>query len=203
MVLILCGGLPDVKLGPHNVCFCWHCCVYLIEFYIAFKKNCAFQKVVTYFLNLRSFLASTYSCTHFACVVFIHSMPVQHIFALYSLHCSSTVGSQQPSQRKVRVVPFSMLASSHLITQTVILKSWKTRFFLGTDNLCNLIIVVETIHQHRSFLKRTWHENIFAFSFFIGVKCECVSLGGEMQSSDQKGKKSSYKHSLFYWGMSE
>lgn len=50
------------------------------------------------------------------------------------------------------------------------------------------VIPTKNIHQHWALLKCTWQENKFAFSFFIGIKCECMSLGRRDAITGRKEK---------------
>lgn len=50
------------------------------------------------------------------------------------------------------------------------------------------VIPTKNIHQLWALLKCTWQENKFAFSFFIGIKCECMSLGRRDAITGQKEK---------------
>lgn len=50
------------------------------------------------------------------------------------------------------------------------------------------VIQTKNIHQPWALLKCTWQENKFAFLFFIGVKCECMSLGKRDAITGRKEK---------------
>lgn len=99
------------------------------------------------------------------------------------------------SMYDVHLVTFPCWPPPTHSTQIGVIEIWAHAFFRYRQPVQPHIIeadkyVIQTknIHQLWALLKCTWQENKFAFLFFIGVKCECMSLGKRDAITGRKEK---------------